>query len=162
MSTVIMMCGVSGSGKTTYAKQKEKEGFIRLSIDEEMWNKYGQRGVDYPYSEYDELSEKVELSLQNRLLELISKNKNIVLDFSFWNRDDRNFYKKIITESGAKVKLIYLKANKDLLKKRLAKRNLNLNANSPFIISDKILNDYFDGFQEPIDEGETVIIQNEF
>ncbi len=61
-----------------------------------------------------------------------------------------------------KLNLIYLKANKDLLKKRLAKRNLNLNANSPFIISDKILNDYFDGFQEPIDEGETVIIQNEF
>jgi len=36
MIHVIMMCGVCGSGKTTYAKQKEEEGYIRLSIDEEM------------------------------------------------------------------------------------------------------------------------------
>ncbi len=41
MSKVIMMCGVCGSGKTTYSKQKEKEGYIRLSIDEEMWKSYG-------------------------------------------------------------------------------------------------------------------------
>lgn len=31
MSKVIMMCGVCGSGKTTYAKKKEQEGYIRLS-----------------------------------------------------------------------------------------------------------------------------------
>ena len=41
MSKVIMMCGVCGSGKTTYAKKKEQEGYIRLSIDEEMWKLYG-------------------------------------------------------------------------------------------------------------------------
>ena len=34
MSKVVMMCGVCGSGKTTYAKQLEKNGFVRLSIDE--------------------------------------------------------------------------------------------------------------------------------
>ena len=33
LSKVIMMCGVCGSGKTTYAKKKEQEGYIRLSID---------------------------------------------------------------------------------------------------------------------------------
>lgn len=43
MSKVIMMCGVCGSGKTTYSKQKEKEGYIRLSIDEEMWKIYGKK-----------------------------------------------------------------------------------------------------------------------
>ena len=41
MSKVIMMCGVCGSGKTTYAKKKEQEGYIRLSIDEEIWKLYG-------------------------------------------------------------------------------------------------------------------------
>lgn len=51
-----MMCGVCGSGKTTFAKKKEKEGFIRISIDEEMWRLYGARGVDYPNDNYEELS----------------------------------------------------------------------------------------------------------
>ena len=67
-----MMCGVCGSGKTTYSKQKEKEGYIRLSIDEEMWKIYGKKGIDYPDSQYEELSEKVELTLRERLLKLKS------------------------------------------------------------------------------------------
>ena len=56
MSKVIMMCGVCGSGKTTYAKKKEKEGYIRLSIDEEMWKLHGRKGMDYPDNQYEELS----------------------------------------------------------------------------------------------------------
>lgn len=55
MSNVIMMCGVCGSGKTTYAKQKEKNGYVRLSIDEELWKTYGRKGIDYPDSRYEEL-----------------------------------------------------------------------------------------------------------
>lgn len=59
MSKVIMMCGVCGSGKTTYAKKKEQEGYIRLSIDEEMWKLYGRKGIDYPEEQYEKLSEQV-------------------------------------------------------------------------------------------------------
>ncbi len=33
ISNFIMMCGVCGSGKTTYAKQKEKMGMSDFSID---------------------------------------------------------------------------------------------------------------------------------
>ena len=72
MSKVIMMCGVCGSGKTTYAKKKEKEGYIRLSIDEEMWKLHGKKGVDYPDSQYEELSEKIEAALRKKMLGLIN------------------------------------------------------------------------------------------
>lgn len=34
---VVMMCGVAGSRKTTFSQQLEKGGFLRLSIDEEIW-----------------------------------------------------------------------------------------------------------------------------
>lgn len=66
LSKVIMMCGVCGSGKTTYAKKKEQEGYIRLSIDEEMWKLYGRKGIDYPEEEYEKLSEQVEAALQKK------------------------------------------------------------------------------------------------
>lgn len=75
MSKVIMMCGVCGSGKTTYAKKKEQEGYIRLSIDEEMWKLYGRKGIDYPEEEYEKLSEQVEAALQKKLLSLIQQGK---------------------------------------------------------------------------------------
>ena len=32
-----MICGISGSGKTFYAKKLERQGVVRLSIDEELW-----------------------------------------------------------------------------------------------------------------------------
>ena len=82
MSKVIMMCGVCGSGKTTYAKKKEQEGYIRLSIDEEMWKLYGRKGIDYPEEQYEKLSEQVEAALQKKLLSLIQQGKDVVIDFS--------------------------------------------------------------------------------
>ena len=37
------------------------------------------------------------------------------------------------------MELVYMKASKELLQKRLYKRNQVLNANSPFVITDEIL-----------------------
>ena len=73
MIKVIMMCGICGSGKTTYAKQKEKEGYVRLSIDEEMWKTYGRKGIDYHNEQYEKFSEIVEMALQKELLSLIQQ-----------------------------------------------------------------------------------------
>ena len=127
MSKVIMMCGVCGSGKTTYAKKKEQEGYIRLSIDEEMWKLYGRKGIDYPEEQYEKLSEQVEAALQKKLLSLIQQGKDVVIDFSFWSKENRNFYKELIQKAGAETELVYMKASKELLQKRLYKRNQVLN-----------------------------------
>lgn len=139
MSKVVMMCGVCGSGKTTYAKQLEKSGFVRLSIDEEMWRVYGQRGLDFPENQYEALSQKTEIALREKMIALINEGRDIVLDFSFWNKKDRDTYRSVIRQAGGTPQLIYMKASKEVLKKRLQKRNQTLNANSPFIITDEIL-----------------------
>ena len=96
MSKVIMMCGVCGSGKTTYAKKKEQEGYIRLSIDEEMWKLYGRKGIDYPEEQYEKLSEQVEAALQKKLLSLIQQGKDVVIDFSV--KDQNALRRRIIKE----------------------------------------------------------------
>ena len=54
-----------------------------------------------------------------------------------------------------------MKASKELLQKRLYKRNQVLNANSPFVITDEILEHHYHAFQEPCGEGEKVILQKE-
>lgn len=143
MIKVIMMCGICGSGKTTYAKQKEKEGYVRLSIDEEMWKTYGRKGIDYPNEQYEKLSEIVEMALQKELLSLIQQGKQVVLDFSFWNKANRAYYKRLIEKAGGTPELVYMKASKGTLQKRLDKRNQSLNANSPFIITNEILEHHY-------------------
>lgn len=156
MSKVIMMCGVCGSGKTTFAKKKEKEGFIRISIDEEMWKLYGARGIDYPNDNYEELSSIVESKLQNNIVNYIKEDKNLVIDFSFWNKSTRKYYKNFLEELGAYIQLIYLKVDKETLKKRIESRNKNHDANSQFI-DEKTFEMYYNGFEDPKDEGEVVI-----
>lgn len=98
-------------------------------VDEEMWNIYGQKGVDYPEEQYDELSDKVEHILRQKMISLIKDEQNVVVDFSFWNKDNRNLYKNIIENTGGAVELVYMKANIELLWNRLQKRNLSLHAN---------------------------------
>ena len=158
MTEVIMMCGVCGSGKTTFAKQKKREGYIRLSIDETMWKMYGQCGVDYPADEYDSLSNKAEKSLCNKVAELIRDGKKLVIDFSFWSKSNRDKYRKIITDNGGVPRLVYMKAEKEVLARRLEIRNKNIHADSPFVITDEILTHHFDGFQEPLAEENAEII----
>lgn len=114
----------------------------------------------YPYDEYEKLSEKVELSLREKLICLIQEGQNVVIDFSFWNKENRNFYRQLIDNAGGTVELVYMKASLETLRKRLTKRNLHLNPNSPFIITDEILEHHYYGFQEPCNEGEIIIPQN--
>ena len=155
-----MMCGVCGSGKTTYAKQKEKNGYVRLSIDEELWKTYGRKGIDYPDSRYEELSEKVEAMLCEKLIRFMKDGKNVVIDFSFWSKENRDFYREIIAKAGGTAELVYMKASKETLQKRLKKRNQHLNANAPFIITDEILEHHYNGFEEPHREGEIILMQD--
>lgn len=154
---VVLMCGVAGSGKTTFAQQLEKEGFVRLSIDEEIWVSYGRYGIDYPVEKYEKYKEEAEKKLRNHLEKLIHDKKSVVVDFSFWQRSRREQYKKIIEEAGGMWKLIYLKVHPDDLRKRLKIRSQRFDANASFTITEEILTSFVNGFETPSGEGETVI-----
>ncbi|MFC5999137.1 AAA family ATPase [Quadrisphaera sp. GCM10027208] len=81
MSRVVLMCGPAGSGKSTYARRLEAEGMVRLSIDSELW----RRGHPKPLPS-TEVHNEIETQLRQRLLELVTAGRDVVLDFSFWSR----------------------------------------------------------------------------
>lgn len=153
---VVMMCGLAGSGKTTFSQELEKEGFVRLSIDEEIWASHGRYGLDYPIEKIEEYKMEAENKLRNLLIKLISDKKQVVIDFSFWERTKRDQYKQLIENSGGKWKLIYLKVHPDDLRERLKIRSKRLDANA-FPVTEEILDSYLNGFEIPKDEGEIVI-----
>jgi len=154
---VVMMCGIAGSGKTTFSQKLEKQGFTRLSIDEEVWSQNGRYGIDYPIEEYRENLDKAHLRLREKLIQFIQAKQNIVVDSSFWRRSERNEYKQIIENAGGKWRLIYLKVKPDELRERLKIRNERFDANAAFPITEDILSSFINGFEAPIDEGEIVI-----
>jgi predicted kinase len=153
---VVMMCGVAGSGKTTFSQQLEKAGYVRLSIDEEIWATHGRYGIDFPMEKMEEYKKVAEQKLRNHLIKLIHNKQQVVVDFSFWDRIRRNHYKQLIEKAGGKWMLIYLKVHPDDLRKRLKIRNKRFDANA-FPITEELLTSYLNGFEVPSGEGELVI-----
>lgn len=50
---VYLLVGLTGSGKTTYAKVRlESAGAVQLSVDELVHARHGRYGVDYPERDY--------------------------------------------------------------------------------------------------------------
>jgi predicted kinase len=154
---VVMMCGVAGSGKTTFSQQLEKEGFVRLSIDEEIWITNGRYGIDFPAEKYEQYKEEAEVKLRNELVNHIQNKCQVVVDFSFWQRKRRNEYKQLIENAGGVWKLIYLKVEPSDLRQRLSIRSQRFDANAAFTITDEILTSFLNGFEVPSGEGEIVI-----
>jgi len=70
---VVLMCGLAGSGKTTYSKELETRGYVRLSVDEEVWERFGRFGVDYDASLYEAHSAVARRSLDERLTSLVTQ-----------------------------------------------------------------------------------------
>jgi predicted kinase len=154
---VMLMCGVAGAGKTAYALRLEAQGYVRLSIDEEVWSRFGRSGVDYEPELYQAHSAAAEKALQSRLVALISAGESVVLDFSFWDRARRDRYKHLIEESGGVWELVYLKVDREELRRRLAARADRFDANAAFPIDEQQLDKYLSAFQVPCGEGERIV-----
>jgi len=155
---VVLMCGVAGSGKTTYAQRLEADGYPRLSIDEEVWARFGKYGIDYRPDLYSEYSDLAEAALRERLRTLIAQGRDVVVDFSFWRGSDRERYKHLVEEAGGHWRLVYLRASPEVLRQRLADRSHRFDANAAFPIDEAALTRYLGGFEPPFGEGEAIII----
>jgi len=154
---VVMMCGLSGSGKTTYAKPLEAAGFVRLSIDEEIFARHGRYDIDYPASAWVAYQQEAEDALKQRLRESIAAGKNVVVDFSFWNRAFRDEWKRLIEEAGGAWELVFIKTDPANLPQRLEQRRLRGDEANAFPVSPEMLAEFIAGFEFPEGEGEIVV-----
>lgn len=62
---VVLMCGVSGSGKTFFSRKLEKNGYVRLSVDELLWELYGPMSHSVPLEEQRVMIAGAMLELKN-------------------------------------------------------------------------------------------------
>ena len=155
---VYILCGLPGSGKSTYAQKFVNKGLIKLSPDEEVYRQYGRAGVDYPQQEYVERYKEILAKLEERIPELLMQKRSFVLDYGYWRRAHREKHKKLIESHGAQWKLIYFKADPALLADRINKRNMRSDA-SAFPITKDMLRSFIKRFDEPYLEDEFVIKQ---
>lgn len=148
---------LASSGKTTYAQALEGEGYLRLSIDEVIWELFGAYGVDYPAADYDAHSRDAQRVLDARLIAAVRDGHDVVVDSSLWQRSRRDQLKRLVADAGGHWRLVYLRVDEAVLRERLAMRATRFDAHAAFPITEDILQHYLAGFEEPDGEGEEVI-----
>ncbi len=146
MSRIILVCGPTGVGKTTYSISlaREIQG-IRFSIDPWMQNLYAKdmKSLDYNwmiervYRCYDQIWDVAQ--------QILSIGGNVVLDLGFTEKAQRNIFADRAKTHGWSTEVHYLDAPKDLRRERVDKRN---NEKDPDVYAFDVTNAMFE-FMEP-------------
>jgi len=148
------MCGPAGSGKSVVARRLEREGLVRLSFDQEAWNR-GLRSM--PLADNDRVS--IDASLRHRLSELVGQGRDVVLDFSFWSRDMREDWRALLAPLDVVPETIYLATDRNTCLSRVRARGLG--HGDDFVLDPDLAATYFDQFQVPTDdEGQVTVINS--
>lgn len=141
------MCGPTGSGKSTIARRLERNGMVRLSFDQEAWNR-GLRHMPLTKAEHA----AVDATLREQLIELVGQGRDVVLDFSFWSRRMRDDWRALLTPLGVTPETIYLATDRRTCLARIAERHRE--HGDDFTLAPDVAAAYFDHFEIPTeDEG---------
>ena len=145
MAKLFLMVGLPGSGKTTLAKKIEQdESALRLTPDE--W--IAMLSID-PYARAARTQiESLQWIVAARALEL---GLNVILDFGFWSRQERDDFRARALALRACVEVRFLDVTREDLCARLAVRRAD-ESPTAFPVSDAQLEEYFALFEPPSSE----------
>lgn len=146
------MCGPAGSGKSTVARQYERAGMTRLSIDQEAWAR-GITTMPLPPAVRDD----IERALRARLLDLVRAGSDVILDLSFWSRGMRDEYRALLRPLGVVPETVYLATDRATVLRRVSARAAR--DGDDFQLSAELAARYFDHFEIPTaEEGPLTVI----
>jgi predicted kinase len=153
---VYLLTGLTGSGKTTFAKAVETSGVTRLSVDEEVFARHGRHGIDYPEHEYPDRERPVVEDIRRRLVALIQAGTSVVLDYGLWRRSERDDYKRLVEHADGHWRLLYFPVDRPELLRRLTERNHRDDADA-LTVTARMLDEFIARFEPPSNEGEEII-----
>ena len=125
MSKIILISGLVGAGKSTYARKLASEiGALRFSIDEWMMTLFS---ADFP----EELNFKwsmeriyrIEEQMWSLVPQLMTLNRPVILDLGLLQREHRQKFYNWAKDSNFQIETHVIEAAKELRWQRVTKRN---------------------------------------
>lgn len=146
MATLHLMVGLPCSGKTTHAKKLEQErSALRLTPDEWQIGLFGQDALE---PEHDARHSFIETMLWNVASRALELGTNVILDYGFWAREEREDYRQRAKRLGASSEVHFLDVPEVELLRRLAVRNAQPSQES-FHICEESMIPWIKFFQKP-------------
>ncbi|MFE1783054.1 AAA family ATPase [Streptomyces sp. NPDC059506] len=116
MTTLFLLVGLPGAGKTTRARQlAEEHGALRLTPDEWMIPLFG-------LLEADGKRDVLEGRMLRLALEAVKLGTDVVMDFGCWSRDERSAIRWLVEAESARFRMIYLPVDDATRRARIAHR----------------------------------------
>ena len=120
MAKIFLMCGKICSGKSTHAEKLRKEyNAVILSVDEITLALFGQDAGE----KHDYYVEKLKEYLYKKSLEILEAGVNVVLDWGYWIKAERDFAREYYGSRGVEYEFHYIHISDEEWYRRLAKRN---------------------------------------
>lgn len=149
MATLHLMVGLPCSGKTTAARRLEQKcGALRLTPDEWHLPLFGD---DVGSAEHDRRHDTVERIMWDVARRTLELGGNVILDFGFWAREERDDFRARAAALGADFQIHYQEVSTDELLARLEERNRQAPP-GVFIIPASEMRKYMKIFQPPVPE----------
>lgn len=121
MPTAHLVFGYLGSGKTTLAKRLElQHGAVRFTPDEWMARLFGE---DPPAGTFADRAAAILDIMQPIWVRCLSLGLDVVLDFGFWSRAERDRVRAVVDDIGATPRLWAVHCSDDEARRRIALRN---------------------------------------
>lgn len=134
---VFLICGKICSGKSFYAERLRKESkAVLLSCDEITLAVFGA----YIGEKHDEICEKIQKFLFEKSLEIAEIGCNVILDWGFWQKDEREYAREFYKSRGIACEFHYIDVSDSVWRKSIAERNraIDENRTSAYYVDDNL------------------------
>lgn len=160
MAQVFLICGKICSGKSYYAKKiRDEKNAVILSTDEAT-----KLLIDNQQGEfYNEFAKRVNLYLRLKAAEIAKAGTDVVLDWGFWTKSDREEIRKFLSDNEIQSFMLYIDISDTDWERNIKERNERIEkgeGGSDFYVDEGLKNKVLSLFEIPTDEEYNLVILN--
>lgn len=149
MAKLMAICGKVCSGKSYYASSlKEKENAVILSCDDVTMTLFDNDLGD----NHDVMVKKIMTHLKDLSIKIINTNTNVILDWGFWSKKDREEITEFYHKNNIPIEWYYICVDDETWNKNIEERNKRVeegNGGSDFHVGEGLKNKVLSRWDEP-------------